>query len=875
MKLIPDHPHAKFLLDVKKPGRYAGSEYGCASIPQDCEVSLVLIFPDVYEIGCSNLGITILYRIASSIPGVRVERAFTPWGDYIEKLKEYNETIRSYETATPLKDFDIIGFSLQHELLYTNVLLTLKLTGIPIRSNDRDGKPLIIAGGPCTSNPEPLSPFIDAFVLGDGEPVLPRILEAVSNAKKRKTFRKELLNSLATIDGIYVPSFYEREKINEKRWFVKGKILGSNAPYPVKYSLFDDINKNSELLPIIPAIEPVFDRYQIEITRGCGWKCRFCHAGIVYKPVRHRSAESVIKEAVEGIFKTGYGSLSFSSLSSADYPYLEYVTGILKPFIESERINLSISSLRSYGLSRSVLEAISSVKATGITLAPEAGTARMRSIIGKQIKNEDLFESLELLLKSGWRRVKLYFMIGLPMESDEDVEGIAETLSECRKKIGTKHLSISASISNFVPKPFTAFERCRINTPQELISKKQKLILRMRRIGATNINIEFHDPYRSFLEGILSRGGLELAEILESAVSSGCYMDNWTEMFKFDSWKIAFENHGLKMEEFAMEIPEDFSLPWSHIQAPVSDEFIRKDYQKAKMGIEPDICFATSRSDSCDGCGADCDLKFFKYDTPPFEFNSFITDRIKKHRSKSLASFGEELPSETRLSLGMGFIRFGRAIYAGHQDIVRIMEHIFRRAGLPMRYSQGFSPKPIINFRCALPLGVIGINEEVFVEIASKPQNTNDLVEILNNCTHPGIEFISSRVIERHTLKQILKNLPSITFFVILPADTKIDDIKSAVASINKREEIKIINQYKSDEDTKEANRYLNIKGMIKNVSIAEKTSSKFFDDNDLQGHFLRFETVPQNGHLVKINHIHQILSQYNLTPLWFIRKIE
>ncbi len=538
----------ELLLSVRKPARYIGNEYN--SIKKDwdsADVKFCLCCPDLYEIGMSNLGMKILYHILNAQEGVLCERCFTPWIDMEKAMRDNHISLFSLENKMPLAEFDILGFSFSYELSYTNMLTMLDLSGLPFQAKDRkDGRyPLIIAGGPCVVNPEPLSDFIDMFVVGDGEE---SAVEIVDVYKKYKTKKGLLLDEMSKIEGVYVPSLYSGSGKIKKRTV---RSLDKNS-FPVK--------------PVIPYIQTVHDRIAIEIMRGCPNNCHFCQARSVYGPVRIRERSQVVELAGDSYKNTGLDELSLLSLSSSSYPGIEKLikelTGLFLPL----GVGISLPSLRIEDTSTNLPSLISVIKKSGLTFAPEAGSDRMLHIINKNIKKEKLFSALREAFSKGWRRVKLYFMIGLPQETDEDVEAIiafAASIAALRKDVSRQPADIVVNVSSFIPKPHTFFEREAMAGAEEL-QRKQKILLHMSR-PHRYLKLKFNDANISVLESVFSRGDKNLAGPLLSAWKNGARFDAWQETFNFDIWHRAFADCGVNMQNYLAEKGKDDNLPWSHI----------------------------------------------------------------------------------------------------------------------------------------------------------------------------------------------------------------------------------------------------------------------------------------------------------------------
>lgn len=554
----------EMLLGVKKPARYIGEELNI--IKKDWEktkTKIVLCFPDVYEIGMSHLGLRILYHLLNERDDILCERAFSPWIDFEKVLREKNIPLYSLESYHSLADFDIIGFSINYELSYSNVLNILSLAKIPLLSAERDEKyPLVIAGGSVSFNPEPLCEFIDAFVVGEGEEV---IFEVIETYEKYKENKKILLCNLAKIEGVYVPSLYNVE------YFEDGKIkkfypVVSDIPQKIKKRYICDFeNCFFPTKPIVPFVEIVHDRITIEIMRGCPHKCNFCQAQKIYRPVRKRGINKILQIAKESIENTGYEEISLLSLSTGDYPHVdELIEKIICEFYH-KRVSVSVPSLRVDKIQdKKFAEIIRKIKKTGFTFAPEVATDKMRKIVNKNIKEDELISSIKNILSLGWRNFKLYFMIGLPDESEEDVLAIPSLVKKILNETkGFNLKNISVTISSFVPKPHTPFERKKQET-METILAKQKIIL--NELHHRKLQIKYHDVKKSFLEGIFSRGDRKLNKVLMTAHNLGCRFDTWDEVFDFDMWMSAFKKCNINPEFYLRDREEDEILPWGHIE---------------------------------------------------------------------------------------------------------------------------------------------------------------------------------------------------------------------------------------------------------------------------------------------------------------------
>ncbi len=596
-RLFTDCRLEQVLPHVLKPGRYIGGEYNAISKdPSTVDVRVALAFPDVYEIGMSNLALGILYEVLNRRPDVYAERVYTPWPDAAKAFKDAGIPLFSLETRTPLRDFDIIGFTLGFELCYTNVLNMLAQAGLPYRAEDRDARhPLVIAGGHCSVNPEPMAPFIDAFVIGDGEEAVGEVVDVYR--KHRAGPRRDLLAALAQVPGVYVPVLY--------RVAHDGQLepLDTAAPRRVVRRVISDIGSLPyPVAPIVPSVEAVHDRISIEVLRGCTRGCRFCQAGMITRPVRERSAADIMRLADELVRSTGHEEISLVSLSTSDHTEIEGILTALTAKYRERGIGVALPSLRADRDCVELARQISSVRKTGLTFAPEAGTQRLRDVINKGVTEEDLFGAAEAAFSSGWRRIKLYFMIGLPTETDDDVIAIgdlAERVVKLGRKLGYPGVSVTASVAGFVPKPHTPFQWRAQDTLAEL-SRKQSLLKASVRNRA--VRLKFHDARITHVEGVLARGGRDVARAIETVVRFGGGFDAWDTHFSFDRWMSAFGRAEVAPELVAnRQRGYDERLPWDHIDCGVNRGYLRAEDKRAEAGILTEDCRA-GRCTFCQAC---------------------------------------------------------------------------------------------------------------------------------------------------------------------------------------------------------------------------------------------------------------------------------
>jgi radical SAM superfamily enzyme YgiQ (UPF0313 family) len=570
----------ELLLSVEKPARYVGGEWNTPDMTKPHKAKFCFCFPDVYEIGMSNLGLQILYDIINRHPDYIAERCYAPWPDMGAKLRENNIPLLSLETATPLKDFDVVGFSVQFELLYSNVLYMLDLAGIPFYAKDRGEEyPIICAGGPCAVNPEPFAPFCDCVIIGEGEEADLALLRLVAEGKEKGLSKAEILREAKSITGIYVPSMLDDgEKVT------KAVVEDfENAPYPTK--------------PLVPNIEIVHDRATLELYRGCVSGCRFCQAGYYYRPIRERSAQKCAEYGKEMIKSTGFGEISLCSLSTSDYTGLMDLEKQLRPFIEEKKITFALPSLR---LSSFTKEMAQSSRKSSLTFAPEAGTQRLRNVINKNVTDEEI-DNIGRAFEAGYDSVKLYFMLGLPTETDEDILGIAEICRRLKKLYfdirHKKNLTISVSCAVFIPKPSTPFQWEAQISLDEMLRRQKLLRGALREIKG--VNFSWHGAETSVLEVALARGDKALAPVIERAYQLGAMFDSWTEYFSWEIWTQAFEDCGVDMQAYVGEISEDKVLPWDFIDIGVSKKYLLGQRHLAYQGITTKNC-----REGCNGCGA-------------------------------------------------------------------------------------------------------------------------------------------------------------------------------------------------------------------------------------------------------------------------------
>lgn len=700
---------------IRKPSRYSGAEVRSPGIAWDeANVRILLGFPDVYEIGMSHLGILLLYEILNHRPGTLCERVFAPWRDMEEHIRKGGHPLVSLESGRPAAGFDVLGFSLCYELTFTNLLAMLDLAGISLTASERkEEDPLILGGGVCTLNPAPIAPFFDALLVGDGEEAILEIVDRVERRKRRGTRRKELLTDLARIEGVYVPGISAT---------VRRRVLPDLGASPLIPS------------PILPSMRVVHDRLSIEISRGCTRGCRFCQAGYVYRPVRERDPLLLLRYLQEVAPKTGYDEVGLLSLSAADYGCIDRLITEAMESLSPERISVSLPSLRVDALRESTVRQIRKVRKTGFTLAPEAGTERLRRAINKEIDDDDLLRAAEYIYANGWQTLKLYFMVGLPGETTEDIRAIGDLVrrvAAVARRHGKRN-SVTASLSAFVPKPHTPFQWERQigrNEISERIGTIRSIVGRNR-----NAEVKFQSPEVSELEGAFSRGDARLAEVLLRAYRLGARFDAWTEEFRAECWEEAFRDAGVDPGEYRGEKDPSVPLPWDFVDAGIERDFLLEEREKTRSGETTPDC----RRNVCSACGA-CPPGLRNITFPPAD------DPAAGTPSAETETGPMQTPEPVvRWLLRIRYAKEGPARYLSGLEMQSLWSRILRKAGLPVAYSQGFNPSPRVSCSPALPVGTESRAEYLEAEF-SLPVPAAEAERRIPPCLPGGITLLDIR----------------------------------------------------------------------------------------------------------------------------------
>ena len=811
---------ADFLARVKKPSRYIGNEFNaCCKNWDEAGFRVALVFPDLYEIGMSHHGLHILYSVINGQEGLLADRLYAPDKDLEELLQSRNGSIFAVESRRPLAEFDMTGITLPYELCYTNILTILALGRIPLRASGRnESHPFVIGGGSGSFNPEPVADFFDAVLLGDGEEAVLEIAAALKSAREEKLGRHETLEKLAEIAGVYVPSFFK------PRYDRQGKLLAveslKRGYEKIQRRILPDLETSrTPGKPLVPLVRIVHDRLGIEVARGCTRGCRFCQAGIIYRPVRERTADRVVELAEKGMEAGGFEELALLSLSTGDYSCLSPALGRLMDRFVNEYVSVSMPSMRVGTLTPEIMNQIKRVRKTGFTLAPEAGTDRLRKVINKGITEEDLLATCRDAGVLGWKLLKFYFMFGLPTEKEEDVRAIADLVRKAARTSADRRLRINVSVAAFVPKPHTPFQW----EPQISIDAAfARIDLLKKSLPKGNYKLKWHDPRQSFLEGVLSRGDRLLSRVIEEAWQRGARLDAWSEHYDLNIWQEAARACDMDIAHYLQRRNFSEVLPWQHLDTGVEQEFLRNELEKSRSGDYTPDC----RVYGCQKCGA-CDFKEVRpvvQCKPASRDESGEIEIIRVDSATSEENFASPIAApggkngehKANHWYRLFYAKQGNIRFLSHLEVIQAFFQAFRRAGIKMHYTHGFNPVPKASFSPALPVGTESLAEYLDIDLIKEITAKQEFLLRINRQLPEGIKVLSvADMVDRKT-EAAVKNLTCYT--ISLARDLSAED-RDALNNFMAGDSFTIIKTRKGRQ------RMLDVRKQVKSLAVTGHNS--------------------------------------------------